>query len=457
MTAVATQVKHQPQARMPAGVGNAYAFQILNTISFSIVLGAPMLVYFKGLGASGTVIGIVAALPALLNILQMPAARFVEQIGYRAFVLRGWSLRSVFILGMAIVPLLPSAIDAPTRMALMLFLLFAYNTSRGISVCGYLPWITQWIPEAVRGRYISGDQLCGSVATVATLLVTAAYLRGERTDSVFAVVFFASFVAALVSLLFLRRIPDVPPPRANGDRCRVPWKEMALFPPFFRLLVYNVIIFSALAGSGVFWVPCLRDQFQLTDAQILLFGSLTSIVAAVSLLWLRHVVDRVGSRPVLALANVSLMVHFAAWAALAARLMPLTWWSIALIQPASGLGLAALNVGNQRLAMGTVPEMGRSHFLALFSVVNGLTLGVLPVVWGVALDSLAGWHHGWERLEWNHFSVLYVALVLVAIAAQVWHTRLMEPRAMTTEEFFRELLVETPARAVTRLLTRRPF
>jgi MFS family permease len=442
---------------MPAGVGNAYAFQIFNTISFSIVLGTPMLVYFKGLAASGTVIGIVAALPALLNILQLPAARFVEQIGYRAFVLRGWSLRSVFILGMALVPLLPAQIDAPTRMALMLFLLFAYNISRGVSQCGYLPWITQWIPESVRGRYVSGDQMCGSVATVATLLMTAGYLRGEKTESVFATVFCASFVAALISLLFLRQIPDVPPPRANGDAGRVPWKEMALFPPFFRLLVYNVIIFGALAGAGVFWVPCLRDEFQLTDTQILLFGSLTPTTGVLSLLWLRHVVDRVGSRPVLALANVALGLHFAAWVALTSGLMPLTWWSIVLIQSASGLGLAALNVGNQRLAMSIVPETGRSHFLALFSVVNGLTLGLLPVAWGVALDALAGWRHGWQRFEWNHFSALYGALALIAIIAQVWHTRLTEPRAMTTEEFFRELLVKTPARALSRLLARRPF
>ena len=162
---------------MPDGVGNAFAFQIFNTISFSIVLTTPMLLYFKSLGASGTVLGIVTALPALLNILQMPAARFVEQIGYRAFVLRGWSTRSVFILGMAGVAFLPAKIDPTTKMALMLFLLFAYNTSRGISVCGYLPWITQWIPEGVRGRYLSRDQMCSAVATVATLLATAGYLH----------------------------------------------------------------------------------------------------------------------------------------------------------------------------------------------------------------------------------------------------------------------------------------
>lgn len=442
---------------MPHGVRNAYAFQIFNTASFSIVLTTPMLLYFKSLGASGTVLGIVTALPALLNILQLPAAQFVEQIGYRAFVLRGWSLRSVFVLGAAMVPVLPVAIDPATRMALMLFLLFAYNTSRGISVCGYLPWITQWIPEQVRGRYVSRDQMCTAVATVTTMLMAAAYLRGASSTGAYAGMFFASFVAAMISLLFLRRIPDVTPPPRDKKRGRVPWMEMALHPPFFRLLVYNVLVFAAPAGGSVFWVPCLRDQFQLSDGQILMVGAVTPAATAVCLFWLGHVIDHVGSRPVLALGNLTFAVHFFLWGSLGARLIPLAWWSILLIQCTAGLALAAINLANQRLAMGIVPAMGRSHFLALFSVVNGLTLGVLPILWGIALDALAGWHHGWNRWEWNQFSLLYIALVLMALAAQLWHTRLTEPRAMTTEEFFRELFVKTPAKAITRLISRRPF
>ena len=137
--------------------------------------------------------------------------------------------------------------------------------------------------------------------------------------------------------------------------------------------------------------------------------------------------------------------------------MPLHAWSIVLIQGTSGLGLAALNLANQRLAMAIVPVMGRSHFFALFSVVNGLTLGVFPVLWGMALDSLAGWRVTWNWWEWNQFSVLYVALAAVALGGQIFHARLTEPRAMTTEEFFRELFVETPARSLSRLLARRPF
>ena len=252
-------------------------------------------------------------------------------------------------------------------------------------------------------------------------------------------------------------VPDVAPPPQTGDAQRAPWKAMVLYSPFLRLLVYNVIIFCAMAGAGVFWVPCLRDQFQLSDTQILLFGSVTPISMTLCLPWIGRMVDRVGSRPVLGLANVVLAIHLASWSALGAGFLPLTWWSVVLIQGASGLGIAALNVGNQRLAMSIVPVMGRSHFLALFSVVNGLTLGMLPIIWGVALDSLGSWQEAWPRWQWNHFSVLYAGLAVIALAAQLWHARLEEPRAMTTEEFFRELFVKTPARAITRLIARRPF
>ena len=162
-----------PQPKMPAGIGNAYAFQVFNTISFSIVLGMPMILFFKHLGASATILGIVIALPSLLNILQIPAAPLVDKVGYRAFVLRGWTARCFIILGMAVVAFLPAKIDRTTRIGLMLFLLFGYNASRGFSVCGFLPWITQLIPERLRGRYLSRHQMSTAVALLGTMAGTA--------------------------------------------------------------------------------------------------------------------------------------------------------------------------------------------------------------------------------------------------------------------------------------------
>lgn len=443
--------------RMPPGVGHAYAFQVFNTVSFSIALGAPMLLWFKHLDASATVLGIVVALPSLLNILQIPAAQFVERVGYRAFVLRGWTVRSVFILAMAIVAVLPAKIDATTRIALMLFLQFAFNASRGISLCGFLPWITQLIPEPVRGRFLSRDQMSGALAMLGTMIATALYFRRATGQGAFALIFFASFVSAIVSLVFLRRIPDVAVPAPDPSRGAVPWREMFFYPPFLKLMIYNVVVGTALAGAGVFWVPLLRDVFQADDAKVLGVAAVWCAVAVVSLFGFGRLIDRVGSRPLLVLSGICLMLHFASWGALAARLFPLNWWSILWIQATSGIGASLFNLANTRLAMATVPAAGRSHFFAMFSVINSLTLGLLPIVWGILLDSLAGWRTLWGRWEWNQFSILYAALGLTMLGAQVPLRRLTEPRAMSTEAFLQELFVRTPSRALARLLARRPF
>jgi MFS family permease len=447
---------------MPHGVGNAFAFQVFNTMSFTIVLSTPMLLYFKRLDASATVLGIVVALPNLLNILQIPAAQFVEKMGYRAFVLRGWLVRALFILAMALVPLLPAKIDATTRIALMLFLLFAYNASRGISLCGFLPWVTHWIPEPVRGRYVSRDQMWSAVATLVTMILAAVYLTKPEARLSYAFLFLASSVTALVSLLFLRRIPDVPVPQRDSQAGtpvppNVPWKEMLLYPPFLKILIYDGVLLTALAGSSVFWIPFLRDTFGASDAFILWMMVAWSVVMTVSLWGFGHLIDRVGSRPLLGLGTVSFIIHFSLWGALAARVLPFNWVTLGAIQLTSGIGNSLYNLANTRLVMATVPPMGRSHFFALFTVVTSLVLGVLPVFWGILLDSLAGWGTTWSAWQWNQYSLLYCALMLIVIVALVLRKRLSEPRAMTTDAFLRELLVETPGRALSRLLARRPF
>jgi MFS family permease len=441
---------------MPAGVGNAYWFQVFNTVSFTIVLSTPMILYFKRLGASATVLGIVLALPALMNILQIPAAQFVEKMGYRAFVLRGWTVRSAFILGIAGVAMLPEKIDPPTRMALLLFLLFAFNASRGISLCGYLPWMTQWIPEEVRGRYVSRDQTSAALATLGTVIVATIYLKPPEAKLAYGLLFLGSFAAIVLSLWFLRRIPDVPVPPSATSSGKVPYIEMLFHPPFFKLMVYNATLLLSLAGAGVIWIPLLRDSFAATDSLILGMMALWSFVCAVCLWGFGHLVDRVGSRPLLGLATLILVAHLSLWCSVAARVLPFNLLAIVLIQSTSAIGVSLFNLANTRLVMASVPAMGRSHFFALYTVITSLVSGIFPIVWGILLDALAGWGTTWSRWQWNPYSVLYAAMVVIMIVAVVLRTRLSEARAMTTDAFLRELLVKTPSRAISRLLPRRP-
>src|SRR4051794_30302122 len=129
---MSSPITNLPQASsFPKGLHNAFLFAAFNPLSFQIVLGSPMILYAKSLGASATIIGIIAGMMPLLVIFQIPAASHINRIGYRRFVLAGWSTRVVFIFGMAFVPLTAGFLDARNRLALLLGLLFCFNLVRG--------------------------------------------------------------------------------------------------------------------------------------------------------------------------------------------------------------------------------------------------------------------------------------------------------------------------------------
>jgi MFS family permease len=442
---------------LPQGIHHAFLFQVYNSASFSLVIGMPILLYFKGLGATATVIGIVQGLPALLNILQIPAARFVEQVGYRTFVLRGWAIRSVFILLIAGVAILPIQVDVLTRAALTLFLLFCYNISRGISACGWLPWITQLVPEKVRGRYVSLDQTCGFSAIVLTSILAGIYLGKFPGNHGFAVVFLASFFAALGSLYHLKRIPDVAVPEDARIRSRepVPWKAMWNYKPFQRIVLYNVLVLTAWAGGGVVVVPFLRDSFEVTDSMFMYFTASWGLVYILSIFVLGKWVDRVGSKPLLVLSTIWQLLHFAGWGLIAARVVPFTWWSVGFQQLSWGICFALFSLANIRLLMATVPAMGRSHFFAIHSVLTSLVAGFTPFLWGLLVDGLEGWGTVTGAFQWHAFSLVYVMVIGVVAFSYLLLKGITEPEAMPAQDFFNEFFVRTPTRAFSRLFHRR--
>ncbi len=434
---------------------NAFLFQVFNTSSFYLVMGLPMMLYFKKLGASATVLGVLACLAALLNIFQIPAARFVEKIGYRNFVLRGWTSRSVLIAGLVLVAVLPLSIDNFSRQALMLFLLFLFNTIRGISLSGYLPWISAIVPEPVRGRFLALDQAASQAALLLTVALTAWYLNYTDKPSSFGLLFGASLVLAAASLWYLRKIPDAPTTGAGSSE-EVPWKAMLGHPPFRQLVAFHAVVMLAMSGGGLFFVPFARDQFQCSDSLFMILHLMWGTVFVLTSLRAGRWLDRMGSRPVLVLCVVVMGIHWLGWGAVAAHLLPFTWGTFVLQQTTAGIGLALYSSAHLRLLMGIVPAMGRSHFFALFSVAGSLVAGLAPLGWGLLTDLLAGFRIGTE-VQLNGFVILYTIIALIMIPSLILLGRVQEERAASTEELIRELVRETPWRSITRWWNRRPF
>ena len=153
-------------------------------------------------------------------------------------------------------------LDDTSKLAALLAVLFFFNLLRGISSAAWMPWITQLIPEEVRGRFLSIDQFFMYGGCLLSLLASALVMAGRVDPWEYALVFLVSAIGGTVSLAFIKRIPEVPAGEATSRSSQnVPWREILAYPPFRELLIFNLIYATVLGSLGVFTVEFLRESF----------------------------------------------------------------------------------------------------------------------------------------------------------------------------------------------------
>jgi MFS family permease len=413
----------------PKGSFNAHWFSLCNALSFQIILGAPIILYAKSIGASSTVLGIIASFTPLMTVFQLPAAQFLGRYGYKQFVLMGWSLRTIFIFLMTAVPL-AVFLDSTSKLAVILASLFGFNLLRGISSAAWMPWISSLIPEEIRGRFLSLDQIFMHVGSLLALVASAVVMTGRVEPWEYAVVFLLSAVGATLSLNFIRRIPEVAAEETVRKSSEpVPWGKILSYPPFRELLRFNVLFMAVIGSMGVFTVEYLRE-FPHFDVSLVLYLSGVSFVGAlVSLPFVGRLVDEVGSKPVMTGALVLFGTVILGWFLVAAGVLPCSLWVIGTLNFFAGVAGSNFNLANVRIIMATMPEMGRNHFFALFTVITSLGLGAAPIVWGVSLDFIGTYEAVTGAFHWRRHSIYFLALFVLNLIALSFIRRLHEGRS----------------------------
>jgi len=424
----------KPDSTLPKGALQFNSFNLFNAVAFTVMMGAPIVLFAKSLGATSTVLGIISAFTPLLVIFQIPAARFLPIYGYKRFMLAGWGLRNLFIGMVAVIPLLGFLEDF-SRLAILLALLFCFNLLRGISSCAVYPWITHMIPAPVRGRFLARDALFVQVGCLASLLVSSFLMRGEQTPLEFTAVFLLAAFGQFISLLFLKTVPDADPgEEASRSAAQVPWKAMITYGPFARLLCFNLMWFAAIGGLGVFSVEFMESLPGFDTSVILFLSSLAFVAAMLSVPLTSALVDRSSARALLRFGVLFLLLAVVGWFLLAAGSWPASRWFVGVLTMLTGFGGTIFNVTNARIMMATMPQMGRNHFFALYSVVSSLGLATAPVVWGLTLDAIGSYELPGAVFLWNRYSLYFLAVATILLVTVLIARILKEGRQVETDE-----------------------
>ena len=355
--------------------------------------GALLVAFALHLGASNKVIGLIAAVGPLSQLLQLPAIVFVERLRSRkTLVLLATSIGRVFWVVVAAIPLL---VPPAFRVAAFLGSLAVYFAASSFASAAYNSWKRDLVPDEVMGRYFARRLTVATAAGAAVTLGSGFFVdHAERWVSepllVFAPLFLAGGLTGLLGVAFLGRVPE---PRMSVEPGR-PIREILAEPlrdeNFRKLLIFLASWNFAVNLAAPFFAVYMLVRLGLPMGWVLGLSVLSQIVnVAFFRVWGR-LADRVGNRAVLSLAGSLFVVSIGLWpfTTLPERHL-LTVPLLLSIHLLAGVSTAGVNLCAGGITLKLAPRGKATAFLATNALTSGLAATVAPILAGAVADWVA--------------------------------------------------------------------
>jgi len=365
------------------------------TQTMLVLTGGAFLVAFAlALGASNKLIGILAAMPPLAQVLQLPGIYIVERFRARkALVVTCAGGGRVFLVAMALVPwLVPEAHRLPVFI-LSYFLFWGIGAVGGAA---FTPWMRDLVPHRILGRYFARRGAAAvSVGAVVSLVAGRAvdgYISGHVWAApAYAALFVVGAIAGFVGLGFLSSIPEPrmapPPERSVFAVVAEPFRDAA-----FRKLIGFMGTWNFAANfAAPFFSVYLLKRLGLSLTWIMALFLVSQATYVVFLRIWGHIADRLTQRAVLAVAGPLFLVSTAMWpfTALPATHF-LTLPLLVLIHAIMGVSTSGILLCGWNISLKLAPRDRSAAYLASNALVSGVTATAAPIIAGFTADWLSG-------------------------------------------------------------------
>jgi HEAT repeat protein/MFS family permease len=388
-----TTFRSLSQKQVRRGLALSVISSTLGMVWVAAALNIPMALYLEALGADGLALGLLAMLPQIAMIVQIPSTFFIERRSSRKGV---WFVCALVSRLMYVLPVLAAFLPAEHRSLGIPIILFAAGTGffiGQIAVTPWLSWMADLVPDNKRGAFWGKRQ---GITTISFLAALAAagwildrYPEGNLTG--FGIVFAVATLFGCADIILHGFVPEpVPQPVERSDsplqRILSPLRDRN----FRRFTAAMAVWGFGMAMIGQFGNVYLKQVFHMPYSQISMiqiFASAGSILASFIAAFL---MDRMGPRV------------YAALMALLAPLFSFAWLFIVpgaelfgLPQPAvimcisnalAGGAVAGVIISQLNLASVLTPASGRTMAMAVHWSIVGVVSAAGPLLGGWIMD-----------------------------------------------------------------------
>lgn len=394
--------------RQRSGMRHAILCQTLGALSVQALQHGILLVYFKRMGLSGTVVLALLGLYTAGNfLLTTPSAYFADRWGKKRLGTIGTAVS-----GLGFV-LFAAAGSLPHRVLLCATGLLLFSVGSSLFGGGWFALMSPIVPEGMRGRFWGRLRFTWQVVAIGFAALVALVLGQTAPVWQYQVTMLLLAGALFGRLVIYRLLPELEtttPPAGGFFRALV---KVLRTPNYASFVCYCFLLLLSVAGAPVLLGLLEKEVLGFGDGTVVWLGNLTMIGAGVGFAVSGRPIDRFGTRPVF--MGMHLLMAFVLFGALLRHWVPLPpQATLGCVHFLFGLAGAAVSVAMTTEMMALVPAQGRSLATsACMSLLHGGRAGsrLLPA---------GALHLGFLRGEWTALGATfsqYDALLLVASVA----------------------------------------
>ncbi|MBN2455347.1 MAG: MFS transporter [Sedimentisphaerales bacterium] len=365
--------------------------------SMGILTGGAFLVAFAiKLGAPNLVVGLLAAIGPLAQLLQLPSIFLVEKIRNRRAIcfVTAFLSRSCWLL----IALIPFLFAESAGLAILLISIAASSAFGAVSGCSWNSWMRDLIPEKILGSFFAKRMRIATGIGIVLSLFAALYLDfwkkyfTEYEIQGYSILFFIGFGIGLVGLYFLASIPE----KRMAVSESKPQILILLAQPFrdenFRKLIAFLCSWNfAVNLAGPFFMVYMLKRLRLSMSVIIGLSIVSQVMNFAFLrIWGRFT-DRFSNKSVLAICGPLFIISIFAWTftTMPERYM-LTIPLLIIIHIIMGLSSAGVSLASGNISLKLAPKGQATVYLAANTVVNSIAAGIAPILGGKFADFFSG-------------------------------------------------------------------
>jgi MFS family permease len=290
-------------------------FAFYNALNWQIATATPTVLFMAYLGADSFQTGLVYGWPLLLTPVQVFATVLLPKLGFKRLTIAGWGARSWFLLVPLGLTLFIHDGPAPWMVFAMVAAMFCYSLSRSVGAAAITTWLQGLVPESVRGRYWSTDQIMGGTASVGALVLCAGCFAWLPQAWAFSVLYAFSITGAWLALRCLKALPDIERPTVMSlatIRADAPRHVFGPGPfrPYLWLAVLYFVVSTPLVPFGAYYLTAVAGiaPASIMGYTILQYGGVIG-----GNWFMRSRIDRTGAKPFFRLTFILFALLAAGW------------------------------------------------------------------------------------------------------------------------------------------------